>query len=323
MSAIRVVLMLAMLAPAVCNAQTADGFPVRPVRLIVPFAPGGPTDIAARVIGERLAARWGQQVVVDNRPGAGGNVGSDLAAKSAPDGYTMVLGVTGSHAINISLMKQMPYHPLNDFEAVTQATSFPNAIAVHPDVPARSLGELVELARRQPDRLSYGSDGNGTASHLGMELIKSKFELRMVHVPYKGSAPMLADLVGGQVQVGITGLPAMQAHASAGRIRILAVTTPARVASNPDVPTVAEQGFAGFAAAPWSGFFVPRGTPRPVVEKLSADLIAVMRLPEVRDRMAAMGSTIVASRPEEFRAFLEKEIRQWAEAVKISGARVD
>jgi tripartite-type tricarboxylate transporter receptor subunit TctC len=315
--------MLAMLAPAVCNAQTADGFPVRPVRLIVPFAPGGPTDIAARVIGERLAARWGQQVVVDNRPGAGGNVGSDLAAKSAPDGYTMVLGVTGSHAINISLMKQMPYHPLNDFEAVTQATSFPNAIAVHPDVPARSLGELVELARRQPDRLSYGSDGNGTASHLGMELIKSKFELRMVHVPYKGSAPMLADLVGGQVQVGITGLPAMQAHASAGRIRILAVTTPARVASNPDVPTVAEQGFAGFAAAPWSGFFVPRGTPRPVVEKLSADLIAVMRLPEVRDRMAAMGSTIVASRPEEFRAFLEKEIRQWAEAVKISGARVD
>jgi tripartite-type tricarboxylate transporter receptor subunit TctC len=315
--------MLAMLAPAVCNAQTADGFPVRPVRLIVPFAPGGPTDIAARVIGERLAARWGQQVVVDNRPGAGGNVGSDLAAKSAPDGYTMVLGVTGSHAINISLMKQMPYHPLNDFEAVTQATSFPNAIAVHPDVPARSLGELVELARRQPDRLSYGSDGNGTASHLGMELIKSKFELRMVHVPYKGSAPMLADLVGGQVQVGITGLPAMQAHASAGRIRILAVTTPARVASNPELPTVAEQGFAGFAAAPWSGFFVPRGTPRPVVEKLSADLIAVMRLPEVRDRMAAMGSTIVASRPEEFRAFLEKEIRQWAEAVKISGARVD
>jgi tripartite-type tricarboxylate transporter receptor subunit TctC len=323
MSAIRIVLMLVMLAPALCNAQTADGFPVRPVRLIVPFAPGGPTDIAARVIGERLAARWGQQVVVDNRPGAGGNVGSDLAAKSAPDGYTMVLGVTGSHAINISLMKQMPYHPLNDFEAVTQATSFPNAIAVHPDVPARSLGELVELARRQPDRLSYGSDGNGTASHLGMELIKSKFELRMVHVPYKGSAPMLADLVGGQVQVGITGLPAMQAHASAGRIRILAVTTPARVASNPDVPTVAEQGFAGFAAAPWSGFFVPRGTPRPIVEKLSADLIAVMRLPEVRDRMAAMGSTIVASRPEEFRAFLEKEIRQWAEAVKISGARVD
>lgn len=323
MSAIRIVLMLVMLAPALCNAQTADGFPVRPVRLIVPFAPGGPTDIAARVIGERLAARWGQQVVVDNRPGAGGNVGSDLAAKSAPDGYTMVLGVTGSHAINISLMKQMPYHPLNDFEAVTQATSFPNAIAVHPDVPARSLGELVELARRQPDRLSYGSDGNGTASHLGMELIKSKFELRMVHVPYKGSAPMLADLVGGQVQVGITGLPAMQAHASAGRIRILAVTTPARVASNPDVPTVAEQGFAGFAAAPWSGFFVPRGTPRPIVEKLSADLIAVMRLPEVRDRMAAMGSTIVASRPEEFRAFLEKEIQQWAEAVKISGARVD
>jgi tripartite-type tricarboxylate transporter receptor subunit TctC len=305
------------------NAQPAAGFPSKPVRMIVPFAPGGPTDIAARVIGEKLSARWSQPVIIDNRPGAGGNVGSDIAAKSAPDGYTVVLGVTGSHAINLSLMKQMPYHPLKDFEPLTQATIFPNAIAVHPDVPAKNLKELIELAKRQPGKLSYGSDGNGTASHLGMELVKSKSGLDMVHVPYKGSAPMLTDLVAGQVQVGITGLPAMQAHANAGRIRLLAVTTSSRVPSNPDIPTVAEQGFAGFAAAPWAGFFVPRGTPRPIVDKLAADMIAVMRMPEVRERMAGMGSTIVASRPEEFRAFLEKEIQQWAEAVRISGAKAE
>lgn len=311
------------LAPAIALAQLAGDYPSRPVRLIVPFAPGGPTDIAARLIGEKLGARWNQQIVIDNRPGAGGNLGSDIAAKSAPDGYTMVLGVTGSHAINISLMKQMPYHPLRDFEPVTQATIFPNAIAVHPSLPAKNLKELIDLAKRQPGKLSYGSDGNGTASHLGMELVKSKAGLDMVHVPYKGSAPMLTDLVAGQVQVGITGLPAMQGHAAAGRIRLLAVTTAARVASNPDVPTVAEQGFAGFAAAPWAGFFVPKGTPRAIVEKLAAELIAVMQLPDVRERMAGMGSTLVASRPGEFRAFLEKEIQQWAEAVRVSGAKVE
>jgi tripartite-type tricarboxylate transporter receptor subunit TctC len=312
-----------LVIPLCGNAQSAAGFPSRPVRMIVPFAPGGPTDIAGRVIGEKLSARWGQPVIIDNRPGAGGNVGSDIAAKSAPDGYTLVLGVTGSHAINLSLMKQMPYHPLKDFEPITQATIFPNAIAVHPEVPAKNLKELIELAKRQPGKLSYGSDGSGTASHLGMELVKSKSGADMVHVPYKGSAPMLTDLVTGQVQVGITGLPAMQAHASAGRIRLLAVTTSSRVPSNPDIPTVAEQGFTGFAAAPWAGFFVPKGTPRPVVDKLAADMIAVMQTPEVRERMAGMGSTIVASRPDEFRAFLEKEIQQWAEAVRISGAKAE
>jgi tripartite-type tricarboxylate transporter receptor subunit TctC len=305
------------------NAMGQDGYPSKPVRLIVPFAPGGPTDVAARVIGEKLTARWGQQVVIDNRPGAGGNVGADLAAKSAPDGYTVVLGVTGSHAINISLMKQMPYHPLRDFEPVTQATAFPNAIAVHPSVPATSLKELIALSQKQRGKLSYGSDGNGTASHLTMELLKSKSGADLAHIPYKGGGPLLTELVGGQIQAGISGLPTMQAHAAAGRIRILAVTTASRVASNPDIPTVAEQGFPGFAAAPWAGFFLPRGTPKPIVDKLAADMIAVMQLADVRQRMADLGSTIVASRPDEFRAFVENEIRQWAEAVKLSGAKVE
>ena len=321
----RLVIGIALGMAWICAAigQTAGGFPSKPVRIIVPFAPGGPTDVAARLIAEKLGARWGQQIVVENRPGAGGNIGSEIAARSAPDGYTMVLGVTGSHAINISLMKQMPYHPLKDFEPVSQATIFPNAIAVHPSVPASNLKELLALAQRQPGKLAYGSDGSGTASHLGMELLKSKSGADLTHIPYKGAAPMLTELVGGQIQVGISGLPTMQGHAAAGRIRILAITTAARVASNPEIPTVAEQGFAGFAAAPWAGFFAPRGTPRPIVDRIAADLIAVMQLPELRQRMADLGSTIVASRPEEFRAFVETEIRQWAEAVRISGAKAE
>lgn len=321
--ALRLLRLACLLFPALAFAQGAENFPAKPVRLVVPFAPGGPTDIAARVIGERLAARWGQQVVVENRPGAGGNVGSEAVARAAPDGYTLVLGVTGSHAINISLMKQMPYHPLKDFEPVSQATIFPNAIAVHPSVPARNLRELVELAKREPGKLAYGSDGNGTASHLTMELLKSKAGLQLVHVPYKGSGPLLNELVGGQVPVGITGLPAMQAQASAGKIRVLAVTTASRVASNPDIPTLAEEGFPGFAAAPWAGFFAPKGTPRPIVQKLATDLVAVMRMPEVRDRLASLGATVVGSEPEEFRRFVEAEIQQWAEAVRISGAKVE
>ena len=295
----RLLCLITALLPGLAAGQAADSFPSHPVRLIVPFAPGGPTDIAARVIGEKLGARWGQQVVVENRPGAGGNVGSDVAAKSAADGYTLLLGVTGSHAINISLMKQMPYHPLKD------------------------LSELLELARRQPGKLSYGSDGTGTASHLTMELIKAKSGADLVHIPYKGSGPLLNELVGGQVPIAITGLPAMQGHASNGRIRVLAVTTAARVASNPDIPTVAEQGSPGFAAAPWAGFFLPKGTPRPIVQKTATDLIAVMRMPEVRERMASLGATVVASEPEEFSKFVENEIQQWAEAVRISGAKAD
>lgn len=314
-------LALAAFIPMAAQAQSADTYPSRPVRLVIPFAPGGPTDIAGRVIGEKVAPLLGQPMIVDNRPGAGGNVGAEIVARSAPDGYTVVMGVTGSHAINLALQKSLPYHPLKDFEPVTQATQFPNAIAVHPDVPAQSLSELVALAKREPGKLSYGTDGVGTASHLTMELLKSKAAMNLVSVPYKGAAPMLTELVGGQIQVGITGLPAMQAQAKAGKIRILAVTTPERVASNPEIPTVSEQGFPGFSAAPWAGFFVPRGTPLPIVDKLAAALIKAMQMPEVRQKMADLGSTVVASQPTEFRRFVESEIEKWADAVKAAGVQ--
>lgn len=305
------------------GAQAQAVFPARPVTIVVPFGPGGATDLTARLVAEKLSARWGQPVLVDNKPGAGGNVGSALVAKAAPDGHTLVLGVTGSHGINLSLYPAMPYHPQRDFEALTQATIYPNAIAVHPSVPAKDLRELVALARSRPGQLSYGSDGNGTASHLGVELIKADARIFVTHIPYRGGASMLNDLIGHQIDIGITGLPAALPLARAGKVRILAVTTAERVAAAPEVATVAEQGFAGYVAAPWAGFFAPRGMPPAVSAKLADDLIWALTRPDVRQRMADGGSTIVASRPEEFRRFLELEISRWARAVKVSGAKLD
>ncbi len=311
------------IAAAPAFAQSADTFPTRPVTIVVPFPAGGATDITARLVAEGLSKKWGQAVVVENKPGAGGNVGSEYVARAAPDGYTLVLGVTGSHGIDTSLYKNMRYDPVKDFEAVTQATLYPNAIIVNNDVPANNLQELIALLKKPDAHYSYGSDGNGTASHLGMELIKNQGKFEISHIPYRGSSPMVTDLLGGQIQVGITGLPAVQAYAKSGKLKIVALTTADRFASAPDYPTVAEQGFAGYAAPPWSGFFAPKGTPKALVEKISADMREVMSDPKAKEKMIAAGSEFTPSTPAEFQAFVQKEIAKWAEAVKISGARID
>jgi len=255
--------------------------------------------------------------------GAGGNLGSETVARAAPDGHTLVLGVTGSHGINVSLRKDMRYDPRTDFEPITQATLYPNAITVNNTVPANTLQELIALIQKGDTQYAYGSDGNGTASHLGMELLKHRAGLDLPHVPYRGGTPMVTDLLGGQIQIGITGLPAVQAHAKNQRLKILALTTGERFANAPDYPTVAEQGFPGFAAAPWSGFFAPKDTPKPIVEKISADMRSVMSDPALKERIAAAGSAFTPSTPEQAKAFIAAEIAKWAEAVKISGARVD
>ena len=304
------------------QAQTTD-FPNKPVRIVVPFPPGGATDITARVVAEKLSAKWGQAVVIDNKAGAGGNVGSDLVAKSVPDGYNIVLGVTGSHAINVSLYKKMPYHPLNDFEPLSQATIYPNAIVVNPQVPANSLAELIALLKKEPGKLSYGSDGNGTASHLGMEVLKHKANFQLTHIPYRGSTPMITDLLGGTLMVGITGLPAVQPHLKAGKLKMIAITTAQRAPGTPDYKTVAEQGVPNFNAAPWAGFFAPKGTPKPVVDKLARDIAEALKQPDVVQKMNELGSTVVGNRPDEFRVFLNQQIEMWAEGVRISGATVD
>lgn len=305
------------------TAQGADNFPNKPVRLVVPFPPGGATDITARVVAEKLSTKWGQPVVIDNKAGAGGNVGSDLVAKAAPDGYTLVLGVTGSHSINTTLYKKMPYHPLDDFEPLTQATLYPNAIVVNSQVPVSTLAELLALLKKEPGKWSYGSDGNGTASHLGMEILKARAGVQLTHIPYRGSTPMITDLLGGTLMIGITGLPAVQPHLKAGKLKMIAITTPQRMAAAPDYKTVAEQGFAGYNAAPWAGFFAPKGTPKPIVDKLSNDLIEALKQPDVVLKMTELGSAVVANRPDEFRQFVTRQIELWGEGIKASGATVD
>ena len=316
-------LLLLLLLPfaAVAAAPPAE-FPSRPIRIVVPFPPGGATDAAARLVAQKMGEQWGQPVVVDNRPGAGGNLGSDLVAKAPADGYTLVMGVTGSHAINTSLYSRMPYDPQADFVAISQVAVVPNVLVVHPSVPARNLAELVALARKEPGRLDYASLGNGTAAHLGMEMLKSAAGVEITHVPYKGSAPAVTDLLAGQVQMMVDGLPSALPHVKAGKLRAIALTSLRRSPSLPELPTIAET-YPGFYADAWSGLFAPRGTPQPVVDRLSAEVQRILKLPEVREKLAALGAEPVGSTQAEFAAHVKKEIDKWAKVVKTSGAKVD
>ena len=316
-------ILFALLIAAMSPVLAQDNLPTKPVKIIVPFAPGGATDITARVIGEKLQAKWSQPVVIENRPGAGGNIGANIVAQSAPDGYTLVLGVTGSHGINISLHKKMPYHPLKDFEPITQATVYPNAVVVHPNFPASNIQELMALARKEPGKYVYGSDGTGTGSHLTMALLAHKAGVQMQHAPYKGAGPLVADVMAQQLPVGVTGIVGVMSAYKAGKLKVLGVSSLQRSPAAPELRTIAEQGFPGFAAEPWSGFFAPKGTPRPIVDKLANDMIEAMRMPDVVKRMADLGTPLVASRPDEFRAYVANEIEKWAEAVRVSGATVD
>jgi tripartite-type tricarboxylate transporter receptor subunit TctC len=288
----------------------------------VPFPPGGATDAAARLVAVKMSEHWGQPVLVDNRAGAGGNVGSDLVAKSPPDGYTLVMGVTGSHAINTSLYSKMPYDPVANFVAISQVAVVPNVLVVHPSVPAKNLAELVALAKKKPGELNYASLGNGTAAHLGMEMLKSDAGVDITHVPYKGSAPAVSDLIAGQVQMMVDGLPSALPHVKAGKLRAIALTSLRRSPSLPELPTIAET-YPGFYADAWSGLFAPKGTPQPVVDKLSAEVQRILKLPDVREKLAALGAEPVGSRQVEFAAHVKKEIDKWAKVVKTSGAKVD
>jgi tripartite-type tricarboxylate transporter receptor subunit TctC len=296
--------------PLAAAAQASD-FPNKAIRLVVPFPPGGATDAAARLVAVKMSEHWGQPVLVDNRAGAGGNVGSDLVAKAPADGYTLVMGVTGSHAINTSLYSKMPYDPVTDFVAVSQVAVVPNVLVVHPSVPAKNLAELVALAKKEPGKLNYASLGNGTAAHLGMEMLKSEAGVDITHVPYKG-----------QVQMMVDGLPSALPHIKAGKLRAIALTSLRRAPSLPDLPTISES-YPGFYADAWSGLFAPKGTPQPVVDKLSAEVQRILKLPDVREKLAALGAEPVGSTQAEFTAHVKREIDKWAKVVKTSGAKVD
>jgi tripartite-type tricarboxylate transporter receptor subunit TctC len=310
-------------AAASLPAWAQADYPNQPIRLVVPFPPGGSTDIAARVIGEQLSQAWKQPVNIENRAGAGGSVGAEAVSRAAPDGYTVIMGVTGSHAINISLNPKLKYHPLRDFDPITTVGTLPNVLVAHPSVPARSLQELLALAKKEPGKLSYASLGNGTAAHLTFEMLKQLAGVDILHVPYAGSGPAITALLAGNVQLMIDGLPSSVPHIQAGKMRPLAVTSLTRSPAAPDVPTIAESGFAGFSADAWNGLYAPKGTPAAIIEKLQAQVAQILKLPAVQERFASLGLRPVGNTPGEARAFTQAEIDKWARFVKASGATVD
>jgi tripartite-type tricarboxylate transporter receptor subunit TctC len=303
-------------------AVQAQDYPARPIRLVVPFPPGGPTDVLARIVAIRLGERLGQPVVVDNKPGASGMIGADMVAKAAPDGYTLLANAS-IHVINPSLYPKTAYEAIADFAPVSNLADVPLVLAVHPKLAARSVKELVALAKSSKTSLAFASAGNATSQHLSGEAFKIVAGIDMLHVPYKGSAPALSDLIGGQVQLMFDSLPSSMPHLKAGTIRPLAVTTLKRSTALPDVPTVAESGYPGFGISTWYGVWAPAATPPAVVQRLSREIAAIVRLPEVREQFAGLGADPVGNTPAEFAEFTRAELTKWAGIVKRSGAKVD
>ena len=298
-------------------------YPSKPIRLVVPFPPGGTTDILARAVAQKLTEDWHQQVIVDNRPGAGGNIGADLVAKSAPDGYTLLMGTIGTQAINPSLYARMPYDAQKDFAPVILVAGVPNVLEVNPALPVHTVQELIAYAKANPGKLNFASSGNGTSIHLSGELFKSMTGVQMTHVPYKGSAPALADLAGGQVQLMFDNLPSSLGLIKGGKLRAIAVTSAQRSPALPDIPTIAESGLPAYEATAWFGVLAPAKTPPAIVDKLNAAIGAWLSSPEGKDKLASQGAAAAGGSAADFTRFIASETTKWAKVVKASGAHID
>jgi tripartite-type tricarboxylate transporter receptor subunit TctC len=304
-------------------AAPADTYPGKAIRFIVPFPAGGPADVLARVVGQKLTAAWGQAVVIDNHPGAGGNIGMELAKSAAPDGYTLVLAPTGNLTVNPSLYAKLNYDPVRDFAPVTQLAAVPNILVVSSSVPANSVRELIALAKAKPGELNFASPGDGSIAHLAGEMFKSMAGVNMVHIPFNGMAPAMNNVLSGQVQVFFAGITTAMPQVKAGKLKALAVASPQRVASLPQLPTVAESGLPGFSAVSWYGVMAPAGTSPAVIDKLNREIVKILRLPDVKEALAAQGAEIIGNTPEEFAAVIKSETASWAAVVRTSGAHVD
>jgi len=316
---------LAVMALAPAHAQT---WPSKPVRIIVPFPPGGTTDIVARSIGVELQRMWQHPVVIENRAGAGGNIGADAVAKSPGDGYTLLMGTVGTHAINQALYAQsgskMPFDPVKDFVPITLVAGVPNVMVINPKLPVNSVAEFIAYAKARPGQLNMSSSGNGTSIHLTGELFKTVTGTYMVHFPYRGSAPAVTDLISGNMNVMFDNLPSALPHIKSGRLKALAVTSRTRSPALPDVPTIEEAaGLKGFDASSWFGLFAPAGTPRTVVDKIQADVAKALSQPAVRERFVAQGADPGGNTPDQFAAFIRAETEKWTRVVKFSNAKVD
>ncbi len=314
---------IALCAASIPLAALAQAdWPTKPVRLVVPFAPGGTTDITTRVIAEQLTSSFKQTFVVENKAGAGGNVGAAEVARAAPDGYTFLMGTPGTQAINQFLYPKMPYDTAKDLIPVSFAVRVPNVLMVHPSVPAKTVAELIALARSKPGALTYGSPGNGSTGHLSTELFKSQAKVFITHIPYRGSAPMLADLMGGQIQMAIDNLPSAIPHIRSGKLIALAVTSPNRNPQLPDVPTMASV-LPGYSAESWFVLVAPAGTPAAIVNKLSAEVDQILKRPAVLERFKTLGAEPVGGTPEQLGKFIADETKKWERVVKVSGAKID
>jgi tripartite-type tricarboxylate transporter receptor subunit TctC len=304
-------------------AAVAQPYPSKPIRLVVPFPAGGTTDILAREVGQRLSLSLGQPVVIDNRPGAAGNIGSELVAKSAPDGYTLLMATVGTHAINPNLYARIPYDHVKDFAPVVLVAGVPNVLEVTPSLPVHSVADLINLAKEKPGQINFASSGSGTSIHLSGELFKTMAGVDMTHVPYKGSAPAITDLIGGQVQVMFDNLPSSLQQIKAGKLRAIAVTSAQRAPALPDVPTIAESGLPGFEATSWFGIVAPTGTPPTIIARINADVNQWLQSPEAKEKLLAQGAVAAGGSPEQFAAYIHAETEKWARVVKASGAKVD
>lgn len=313
---------LVAVACASAFAQAPDAYPAKPIKLILPFPPGGGTDILGRIISERMATDLGQPVVIENRGGAGGNVGAEAAARSAPDGYTIVL-VAPSLAISPSLYSKLNYDPVKDFAPISLVGTVPNVMVTNPDVPARNLAEFIALAKSKPGGLNFGSGGPGTSNHLAGELFNLEAGVKLVHVPYKGVNLAMNDVIAGQVQLVVIGLPAALPFIKAGRLRALAVIAPQRLPALPDVPTAAEAGLPNYEVTTWYGVLAPAGTPKPIVTKLNAELVRLMHAPDLQERFAATGTVPRTTTPEEFADFIKQEMAKWGKVVREAGLKAD
>ncbi len=315
--------LFASIALALASGAAAQGYPVRPIRLVVPFPPGGGNDTVARSVGFKLAAALGQQVVIDNRAGAGGIIGAEIVAKAAPDGYTLFLGGVASHGINPNLHAKLGYDPVKDFTPVSLIASAPLILVVHPSVPAKSVQELIQLAKAKPGALSFASNGTGGSSHLAAEMFKMMTSTDMLHVPYKGLSPALTDLLSGQVQLMFSSTVAILPQVRAGKLRPLAMTGARRSPAMPEVPTIAESGVTGYETASWYGVLAPAGTPRAIVDRLNLEIVKITRSPDVRERLAAEGADPVGNSPEEFAAHIKRELARWSKVIRQAHIRAE
>ena len=304
------------------GAAFAQEYPSKPIRMVAPFAPGGATDLLARVIGQKMSERYGQSVLIDNRTGAGGNIGAEIVAKAPPDGYTLLLGGV-PHAIGMSLYKKLGYDLTKDLAPVAMIATFPSAIVLHPSLPAKSVKELIALARSQPGQLNFGSAGNGSPNHLALELFNTMARVKMIHVPYKGTGQMVIDLVAGQVQLASMGFPAALSNVRAGKLRVIAVTSASRSPLLPEVPTVAETGLPGFDVTSWYSIFGPGALSPEIAAKLNVDVATMTAAADVKERLGTLGAEPAKMTPEELGRYVKAEVVRWSKVVKESGARLD